>query len=571
MVASYSTVDLITDYWQLLQGKRLVYCFWLFIQMVPVGLGFVSLWVVGELVNFFAYNSTYQQSTFYWLIFLIAFCGIMMVVMRFYAKHHRNILAAQLRQKARLLAIEALMHQEMAWHDKALSGSKNQRIMQGAEMIYHFDKSIGNTWAKVLVMFTIAIITLSLANIWYGLATIVYVILYFVGEAYFNKILTKKNKDMATQRERLSGHLQESISNMLTVKAMRLKDDIKKKSQVQEDEYFNQWKNVLSISIKKSAIIKSYAALGYAVFLLFIGWDIMAGVLAVGAIAALGGYFGKVRQSLDDFTNHVQLYLQHKEDMSRVFDLIRLEKTQAGKKTCPTGWKQIVFDNVSFTYKKEYVLQNVSFCIEKGQSIGIAGESGSGKSTIIKLLLGLYKPTKGRVTIDGIDIHDFSQESLATFLSVVLQESEVFSDTVEKNIVLSKPFDKTLFEKVCYVANLENLLEKIGKNAIIGERGYKVSGGERQRIAIARALYQNAQILIFDEATASLDSKTESIIQKRLQEVFKAKTSLLIAHRLATLRQTDNVFVFDKGKLVQSGKFGQLKGLFLDYLKKQQL
>ena len=229
----------------------------------------------------------------------------------------------------------------------------------------------------------------------------------------------------------------------------------------------------------------------------------------------------------------------------------------------------ISFENVYFGYKAyNPVLKNISFEIKKGEMIGIVGHSGSGKSTLINLIMRLYDPTGGCVRIDGVDPREISQNSLRSQVGVVLQETFLFNGTVLENIRYAKP-DAT-FEEVVRAAKIANCHEFItrmpdGYETMVGERGYSLSGGERQRVAIARAILHDPKILILDEATASLDTQTEKLIQDALNKLIEGRTTIAIAHRLSTLAGADRLIVLDKGRLAEMGTHNELlahKGVY---------
>jgi ABC-type multidrug transport system fused ATPase/permease subunit len=199
--------------------------------------------------------------------------------------------------------------------------------------------------------------------------------------------------------------------------------------------------------------------------------------------------------------------------------------------------------------------------IKRKEKIGIVGESGSGKSTLTKLILGLYHPNKGKILIDGVDIKEYKYSSLTEVVGVVLQESEIFNTSLINNVTISsRKKNVRLFEEVVGLSQLEPIIKKLprGINSLLGEKGYHLSGGERQRIGIARALYKDSQFLILDEATSSLDSKTERLIQESIKDTLEDKTVLIIAHRFSTLKDVDRIVVMDKGKIIEKGSYDEL-------------
>ena len=230
---------------------------------------------------------------------------------------------------------------------------------------------------------------------------------------------------------------------------------------------------------------------------------------------------------------------------------------------------EITFDHATFGYKSyQPVLEDINAVIKPGEMIGIVGASGTGKSTLINLLMRLYETDDGRILVDGTDMKDISRRSYHSQLGVVLQETFLFSGTIIDNIKFSKP-DATIEEiiRAAKLANAHDFITKLpdGYNTYVGEKGYTLSGGERQRIAIARAILPNPNILILDEATASLDTENEFMIQKALERLTKGKTTFAIAHRLSTLKNADRIMVIDGHHIAEIGTHAELlerKGIY---------
>jgi ATP-binding cassette subfamily B protein len=207
-------------------------------------------------------------------------------------------------------------------------------------------------------------------------------------------------------------------------------------------------------------------------------------------------------------------------------------------------------------------LEDVSFTMKPGELIAVVGPSGAGKTTLSLLLPRLYDPTCGCIEIDGRDIRSYTLSSLAANMAVVSQSTYLFYDTIAANIRYARPSaSQEEIEEACKAANIYQVIKDLpdGFDTVVGERGYRLSGGERQRISIARALLKNARILILDEATSSLDSVSERLIQQALEKIMQGRTTLVIAHRLSTILKADRIIVLDKGHLVEQGTHQELK------------
>lgn len=222
--------------------------------------------------------------------------------------------------------------------------------------------------------------------------------------------------------------------------------------------------------------------------------------------------------------------------------------------------KEISFNNVSFKYNQEQVLENISFKIKKGETVAIVGHSGAGKSTIADLLIRFYDVVEGSINIDNINVKKINLSQLRNLMGVVTQDSILFNDTVINNIAFGVEIENSQVLESAKMANADEFIQNLDEKyeTIIGDAGNKLSGGEKQRLSIARAIYKNPEILILDEATSSLDTKSEKAVQEALNRLMKNRTSLVIAHRLSTIQNADKIIVLDNGKIAEMGSHKEL-------------
>tara|TARA_B100001057_G_C22702745_1_gene892453 strand:- start:69 stop:1145 length:1077 start_codon:yes stop_codon:yes gene_type:complete len=274
--------------------------------------------------------------------------------------------------------------------------------------------------------------------------------------------------------------------------------------------------------------------------------------------------FSQVLQPAKTLTSAFNTVQRGLASADRVFEYIDKEsirETNNGRESIKKLKESIVFKNVDFAYEKDKVLKNISFEIKKGEKIAVVGPSGGGKSTVIDLLSKFYTIEKGDIIIDGKNINNYKTDDLRKMIGIVTQESILFHDTIKNNITFgADKFDELRMVESSKVANAFHFIDKLedGFDTMIGERGLKLSGGQRQRICIARAIYKNPPILIFDEATSSLDSESENSVQIAIEEVMRDRTSIIIAHRLSTIKNVDNIIVVDDGKIVEVGTHEKL-------------
>ncbi len=263
--------------------------------------------------------------------------------------------------------------------------------------------------------------------------------------------------------------------------------------------------------------------------------------------------------SLTEMPAHVQRGLAAAE---RVFAVLDLQpKVQSGTITVQNFSHSLHFDNVTFAYKEKNALENATLTVPKSKKIALVGSSGSGKSTFADLAIRFYDPQKGTIQLDGKDIKDFTLESYRSLFGVVSQESILFNDTIANNIRLASPLaEMSEVIRVAKIAHAHDFISSLpeGYNTYVGDRGMLLSGGQKQRIAIARALLHRPEIVIFDEATSALDSVSELAVQEAINDILSHQTAIIIAHRLSTIVDCDCIYVFDDGKIVESGTHTEL-------------
>lgn len=247
----------------------------------------------------------------------------------------------------------------------------------------------------------------------------------------------------------------------------------------------------------------------------------------------------------------------------RIFQVLKQEPAiRSGHRPVPQQWKELRVERVTFWYRPGIpVLEDVSFVLRRGQKIAIVGASGSGKSTMIDLLIRFYDPQRGRILLDGTDIREFRLEDYRALFGIVPQEAPLFNDTIANNIRFGNP--EATREDILRAAHLANAHDFImalphGYDTIVGDRGVLLSGGQRQRIAIARALVQNPEILLFDEATSALDAESERAVQCAIDQVLQGRSAVIVAHRLSTVVHADEILVFDQGRIVERGTHAEL-------------
>ena len=381
-----------------------------------------------------------------------------------------------------------------------------------------------------------------------------------------NKFGEKMKKISQQTQEQISGliiRLTESISGIKMIKGFR-------REKLHEDKFNEENKNNYRVALKGARTIEyssliheiitgigSTSILFYGFYLVFHDKMTMGDLLSF--FAAIGMMYTPIRR-LGNANNNLQ---QARAASERIFYLLDEQPEVDGTKNLTEIKNEIVFDNVRFIYPgtRKKVLDDINFRVKKGELVAIVGKSGAGKTTLVDMLPRFYKPVSGSIFIDDIDVNDVTLESLRKNIGIVSQDIILFNETVMDNIALGK-LDATEEEikEAAKAAYAHDFIKEMlhGYDTIIGERGIRLSGGQKQRISIARALLKNPPILILDEATSSLDTASEIIVQKALDNLMTNRTTFVIAHRLSTVRKADKILVLDKGKIIETGTHEEL-------------
>ena len=378
------------------------------------------------------------------------------------------------------------------------------------------------------------------------------------------KVLRKLSKRSQEKIADTNSLLYETIMGARIVKAFNMEDyEVDKFNKVNSDYYKLSMK-----TIKRTLLLNpSTELLGVIAGVLVFFWgghEVIAGRLSLGVF---GLFLGSLLSLIRPFKKISQVNALNQQAMAaseRIHEVLETEtsvKESSLAKVLPSFKKSIKFRDVCFSYADTPILKGINLDVEYGQMLAIVGPSGSGKSTLVDLIPRFYDPQTGCVSIDGIDVCEFSLKSLRAQIGIVNQETMLFNDTIRANIAYGKldASDKEI-EEAARKAHAHDFISKCpeGYNTIIGDRGVKISGGERQRIAIARALLKNAPMLILDEATSQLDSTSERIVQEALDSLVTGRTVFVIAHRLSTVRNANRIVVLDKGIIVEQGTHSQL-------------
>ncbi len=384
---------------------------------------------------------------------------------------------------------------------------------------------------------------------------------------YIGKLIKRYTYRVQDRFADINQTLQESFYGIQMIQGYNLGKKIKEKFAATNQNFFKARVKSMNVEVLSTPIITCAATTFACVVLYFLinhtnSLDLkIENFRDVGTIfIALGLLLSPIKK-----LNIVNIDFQKAlAAADRVFQVLDTQPSIQNSSR-PIGLKhfsnQIVFKNVRFKYEEEEVLKNINLTIKKGESLALVGGSGAGKTTVVHLLPRFYDVTSGSIEVDGHDIRLYDLEALRTQMAFVSQEVILFNETIEENIRYGQPHASfTDIEKAARAAYAHDFIMQCreGYQTVIGDRGVKLSGGQRQRLSIARAILRNAPIIILDEATSSLDTESERIVQEALRELLKERTSIIIAHRLSTIENVDRVVVLEKGQIIEAGSPGEL-------------
>lgn len=460
-----------------------------------------------------------------------------------------------------------LQTQSMAFYTNAKSGELTSRVTSDVSNIENVVSGTLVSIVSNLIVFTSTLI-LMLSLDWkltlIALALLPLLVLPTKRVGRMRQGIRSRRQQMVAD---MTSHIQEtlSVSGALLIKSFG-------RERSETDKFNKNAGGVMSLSVRESLVgrwfflvLRLVPAIGTAVIYWFGGRSVIDDGVTLGTIVAFVTLMGRLYDPATSFASlHVDIVtsLVH---FGRVFQYLDMKpdiEDKSNAKDLPIVKGNIKFDNVSFEYVKDRpVLKDVSFEIQPGQLAALVGPTGSGKTTITNLVPRLYDVTSGKVAIDGSDVRDVKMSTLRRQIGIVTQETFLFHASIKENLLFPRP-DATEDEmiKACQAANIHEFITSLadGYNTLVGERGYRLSGGEKQRVAIARVLLKDPRIIIMDEATSSLDSHSERLIQAALHPLLKGRTSLVIAHRLSTILSADVILVLDKGRLVERGAHHEL-------------
>ncbi len=478
----------------------------------------------------------------------------------FYAKVVRNVECG-----LRSSMIRKLQQLSITYHNEMQSGRLQSKIMRDVEQIENLSAqvfiSVLSIILNIAVSLTVVLNSSFTVFLFFAASIPVAVIIRYA----FKEKINSRNRNFRREMEETSVKVMEMVELIPVTRAHALEETETKK-------LGSQLKNVAEHGFRLDMIQSFFGSVSWASFQIFqviclgfTGWLAVQGKILPGDVVMYQTYFGTIVNQISGIVTLIPIISKGLESVNSIGDVLLSADVEdtVNKKKIKNVDGMIEFKNVNFRFKnaESPVINDLSFSINKGETIAFVGASGAGKTTLINLVIGFLRPNSGQILIDGKDLNEINLQSYRRHISVVPQTPILFSGTIRENITYgSDDISDEFLNKVIDAANLKELIESLpdGLDTKITEHGSNLSGGQRQRVSIARAFVRNPKILILDEATSALDTLSEKKIQDSVEKLVKNRTTLIVAHRLSTIRNADRIAVIGDGGMLEFGTYDEL-------------
>ena len=577
----------------LTKDKKTIYL--ILIVLLPVSFsGAIQPLLVGQAITILKNETTdvWLSKTFFGqsinaIIVTLFITVLFRLVLQGYQTYNIQAVGQRLTARIRRELFDHSISLSLKYHDKMPVGKLLTRLTNDVDALAEV---FGSGAVGVIADFvSLIVISLTMLSIDRGLAILLLLtqipVSYFI--IWLQKRYRRANYQVREELSQLNSDFQENLQGLEVVQMFRREAFNSKKFSKTGVAYKKAVNGTIFYDSSISAFIEWISLAAVSLVLAVGGYLVTSGNIGLGTLTTFILYsqrlFEPLRQLAERFTQ-IQGGLTAVERINELLDEeIQIKDSTSAKHFLENAKNvnkkfrgKIEFKNVNFFYNEgENIIKNLSFKINPGEHVAFVGPTGSGKTTIIRLLCRLYEPQSGQILIDDIDIKDIPIATLRNMLGVVLQDTFIFSGNVADNLKLNSNLDNLELENLCYELGLDNLLKKLpeGLNTSLRERGGNLSSGERQLLSVARVAIRNPVVLIMDEATAFMDPSTEATLQKDLERILSKRTALVIAHRLATIESSDKILVLKGGSLVEEGTHSELrlkKGLYFQLSELQQ-
>ncbi|MGG4341554.1 ABC transporter ATP-binding protein [Paenibacillus lautus] len=513
----------------------------------------------------------------YKLVGLFLICLLISMITVFGRTYWLQSAANRVIQKLRTDVYAHIQRLPVNFFDDLPAGKVVSRVTNDTEAVKDLFVAVLSNFSSGAVYITGVYVALFLLDVRLGLISLFVIPMLIVWTILYRKFATKYNTVIRSRLSEINAIINESIQGMAIIRVFRRQKATQDEFEALNADYMAHQNKMLNLnSFTTHNLVNVLRNVSFVVVLWYFGSASLngAGIVSIGVLYAFVDLLGRMFQPITGMVNQLAALDTSIVSAKRVFELMDETGEKVTDGSMPRYLGNVEFQNVSFAYKKDYVLKNISFEAKQGQTVALVGHTGSGKSSIINLLFRFYDPQKGTITIDGQPVTDIPKQWLRKHMGIVLQDPYLFTGTIASNVSLGDPsITREQVEQALRDVGADRLLAHLpqGFDEPVLEKGSTLSAGQRQLISFARALAFNPAILILDEATANIDTETEALIQEALEVLKRGRTTFIIAHRLSTIRSADQILVLHRGEIVEQGSHDELMALGGRYFKMYQL
>ncbi|WP_210364693.1 ABC transporter ATP-binding protein [Bacillus sp. REN3] len=505
---------------------------------------------------------------------LLVLAAIFQYGQRFYLQKSANRIIQKLREDV----YRQIQRLPIQYFDNLPAGKVVARITNDTEAIRELYVTVLSTFFTSFIYITGIYIALFILNAKLAAICLLLLPILFLWSKLYRKYASKYNHVIRSRVSDINGMINESIQGMNIIQAFSREKETQQEFEVLNKEHFMYQNKLLNLnSMTSHNLVQVLRNIVFVAFIWYFGAEALqpSSAVSLGMLYAIVDYINRLFNPVQGIVNQLPNLEQALVAGERVFKLMDEEGIDVSEERMPRYKGNVVFEHVSFGYKVgEYVLNDISFEAKQGETVALVGHTGSGKSSIMNLLFRFYDPQEGRITIDGMNIRDIPKQTLRQHMGIVLQDPFLFTGTVASNVSLEHPsITREQVEQALASVGADRVLKGLenGYDEPVIEKASTLSSGQRQLISFARALAFDPAILILDEATSSIDTETESIIQDAMEVLKEGRTTFIIAHRLSTIRNADQILVLEKGSIVERGNHDELMELKGKYYQMYQI
>lgn len=512
-----------------------------------------------------------KRAIFHWLKYYVA-ANFLGAIFQYVSNIQLQMMAMKIVQKMRMQIFTNLQRIGISFFDTMPAGSIVSKVTNDTGAVQTlYVKVLGQVVTSMLYIIGIYIVIFSIQP---KLAALLLVMIPLISLCFYWYVKKARSNNFVIRAKlsELNGIINESVQGIRIIQAFNSQKKVHQEFENTANQRFAERMKLLLLNVSTTYnMVSAFKNIVYMLMVYYFGSRVVknVAVTSVGMLYVYIDYIGLLFHHINRIMEQLNEFSRSSVASVQVFELIDKEGKDVSDEKLEKIQGEVSFEQVSFSYKEgEYVLRDVNIQAKKGETVALVGHTGSGKSSIMNLLLKFYEPQQGKILVDGLDLKKLPDQAIRSHMGIVLQEPYLFTGTILSNITLNKPqITREMAERALSMIGGEVVLRtlKKGIDEPVVERGATLSSGQRQLISFARALAQNPSILILDEATSSVDSETEQIIQSAMDVLMKGRTTFVIAHRLSTIKNADRIYLLEKGKVIESGTHDELIALKSKY------